>query len=172
MLNKILIIALAAVAYFTGYLAGTNDVIAQWKEQTADLQQTALNQANSIIDLNKQLEEQKDEAENELVAQEAQQKNTVNQLNTLLVSMRDRLRDSNDSSSTNAVPNSPIIKSTDETKSCNRWKVTLDRCLAISGQLATERDEIGLRLNTLIDFYESTRSKVNEQPQRLDTTNP
>lgn len=172
MLNKILILVMVFVAYATGYVAGTNDVLAQWKNQNAELQQAALDQANTIMDLNKQLETQKDEAETNLMVQEEQQKATVNHLNNLLVTMRNRMRNTGGDSNTNAVPDSPLIKSADETKSCHKWKVTLDRCLAISGELATERDEIGLRLNTLIDLYESTRSKVNEQPQRFNSTNP
>lgn len=170
MLKVLLYVLVPVVAYIGGYAAGSNDVLAQWKDQDLKWQQASVKQLNKIIELNNELEEQKNDAEEELKTQEDQQKATVNQLNSMLVNMRNRLRNTSSENTDVLLPNSPVAKSNNESESCHKWKVTLDRCLAISGDLARERDEIGLRLNTLIDFYESTRSKVNEQSQGLDTT--
>lgn len=170
MLKALLYILVPVVAYMGGYAAGSNDVLSQWKDNDFRWQQATVKSLNKIIELNQELEDQKNDAELELKTQQDQQKATVNQLNTMLVSMRNRLRNTDTEAGSSTVPDTTGAKSNNESESCHRWKATLDRCLAISGELATERDEIGLRLNALIDFYESTRSKVNEQPQRFDIT--
>lgn len=154
-----------ALAFVLSYCFGLHNM-----EVRKDLEIANLNNelTQSLLDMNQvtretevKVREIQAQAENTLESEREKQNVVVNDLNRMLRTLRSRLSEYTPESHNGELPAATAVTHVTKKESFGEWKRTLDNCIVTAGELATERDELAVRLNTLIDLYESTREEIN-----------
>lgn len=157
--------------YHAGYSDGVHAETDRQHQAYYKLQQELSKANEQAQEQSRTAQRLQDDADKQLADERNKQKAILDSLNRSLVAMRDRVR-SNTTAAGNdeTVSSNAGIKCGIKAESDSGRERALDKCLESAAVLATERDEIAIQLNTLIDVYEKTKEEINHgsEPKRFN----